>query len=104
MPKPRQLPEVCPVSRLKGIKIYYDNDLYEFAMLQLKLYDARAVYEGTNSRSRSTVNGLVKNFAGLINACNPDYATVLAAINRLGLSLRASIEFDHEPPLGAPSN
>lgn len=96
--KPRRLPEVCPVSRLKGIKIYYDNDLYEFAMLQLKLCDARAVYEGTNARTRPTVNGLAKTFAGLVNTCYPDYATVLAAIDRHGLSLAASIHFDDEQP------
>lgn len=98
MPKPRPLPEVCPVSKLKGIRIYYDNDLYEFAVLQLKLYDARAAYEGTNSRRRPTVNGAMKTFAALIDPCYPDYAIVLAAIQQNGLSLGASIDWD-DPPL-----
>jgi hypothetical protein len=85
---------ILPVSRLKGISIYYNNDLYDLASLMLKLNDARSNYEGSNSKSRPTINGLAKRFAELINLCSPDYAPVMETIKKHRLPLGAMIEFD----------
>ena len=83
-----------PLSRLKGIGVYCEDDLHDLAFLMLKLNDARAAYEGSTSISRPTVNGLAKTFAQLINARNPDYGPVFAAVEKHDLPLGAVIEFD----------
>ncbi len=83
-----------PLTRLKGIRVYCDDDLHDFALLMLKLKDARAAYEGTNVISRPTVNGLAKEFARLIDPCYPDYEPGLAAVEEHGLPLGATIDFD----------
>jgi len=83
-----------PLSKLKGIRVYCEDDLHDLALLMLKLKDARAAYEGTNAISRPTVNGLAKTFAQFINPCYPDYGPVFAVVEEHGLPLEATIEFD----------
>ena len=83
-----------PLTRLKGIRVYCEDDLHDLALLKLKLNDARAAYEGTNAISRPTVNGLAKTFAKLINPCYPDYGPVFAVVEEHGLPLGATVEFD----------
>lgn len=83
-----------PLSKLKGIGVYYEDDLYELALLTLKLYDAREAYIGSNTTVRPTVYGLARRFAEMINQTNPDCAPVFAVIEKHKLPLRASIEFD----------
>lgn len=86
--------DILPLSKLKGISVYCEDDLHDLATIMLKLNDARAAYEGSMSISRPTVNGLVKIFAQLINACHPDYGPVFAAVEKHDLPLGVPIEFD----------
>ena len=88
--------DVVPVSRLKGASVYYENDLYEFALLKLTLNDARARHDRSTAISRPTVNGLAKLFAQFIDACYPDYDIVSAVIEELGFPLGATVRFDGE--------
>ena len=46
-----------PLSKLKGIEVYYPDDLYEFAELMVKLIGARDCYEKPNTRSRPSFEG-----------------------------------------------
>jgi hypothetical protein len=85
-----------PLSKLREISVYFDNDLYEVAQLILKLKDARAKYESSNRKSRPTVNGLVRAFIGLIGPIYPDEETVISVIKKHKLPLNASIEFDED--------
>ena len=84
------------LSKLKGIKVYYEDDLYDLALLILRLRDARAKHESSNTRSRPTVNGLIREFASLINPTMPDEDTVFSAIEKYKLPLNAGIEFDED--------
>ena len=83
-----------PLSRLKGVSVYFEDDLYELASLVLRLYDARKRYEGSSTRTRPTVNGLVKKFAGLIDPVHPDDERVLAALEERRLPMGAIVESD----------
>jgi len=85
---------VLPLSKLKGIRVYFPNDLHAVALLVMKLNDARAKHIGSKAVTRPTVNGLAKVFAQLIDACNPDYETVFNVIEQHGLPLGAAVEFD----------
>jgi hypothetical protein len=88
--------DAIPLSKLKGIKVYYEDDLYDVALLILKLMDARAKYESSNTRSRPTINGLIRDFASLIDATSPDEETVFSAIEKYNFPLNAGIEFDED--------
>jgi len=83
-----------PLSKLKGIKVYIENDLYELALLKLKLIDAKANHEGSNTKRRPTVNGLGKRLAQFIDSLHPDYDKVFSIIKEHKLPLGAAIEFD----------
>jgi hypothetical protein len=88
--------DAIPLSKLKGINVYYENDLYDVAFLILKLRDARAKHELSNTRSRPTVNGLVRDFASLIDPSMPDEKTVFSAIEKCKFPLNVGIEFDED--------
>jgi hypothetical protein len=85
---------VLPLSELKGIQVYFPNDLHTLAELMIRLSDARAKHVGSKAISRPTVNGLAKTFAQLIDACNPDYQTVFDVIEQQGLPLGVAVELD----------
>ncbi len=85
-----------PLSKLKGINVYAENDLYETALLMLRLCDAKAKYDSSKTKSRPTVNGLGKQFALFIDVLHPDYDTVFSVIEKHNLPLNATIEFDDE--------
>ena len=82
------------MSRLEGVSVYFEDDLYELASLALRLYDARDRCEGGGVKSRPTVYGLVKTLASLVDPVNPDDERVLAALEDRRLHMRASVEFD----------
>lgn len=82
------------INRLKGISVYLENDLYEYALLMLKLIDARQKYEKSNAKSRPTACGLAHGFAAMINRLEPDYDLVLKVIKKHKLPLNATIEYD----------
>ena len=88
--------DAIPLNKLKGIKVYYEDDLYDVALLILKLRDARAKHESSNRRSRPTINGLVRDFASLIDPTMPDEKTVFSAIEKYNFPLNAGIEFDED--------
>jgi len=75
------------VSKLKNLGVLFEDDLYDFANLMLKIYDAKD--KGTNTVTRDTVTGLVNGYA-LIARINPN--RVLAAIKRSKLPLGSTIE------------
>jgi len=83
--------EKIGVSKLRNIDVLFDNDLYDLAVLKLKINDAKN--KGTNTISRDTVNGLYKEYAFLARI-NADQ--VLAVINRYRLPLGATIEHDQD--------
>lgn len=86
--------ERLSLSKLKGIKVYVENDLYELALLNLKLIDAKAKHDGSNTRTRPTVKGLGNKFAQFIDSLNPDYNKVFSVIEEHKLPLGAAIDFD----------
>ncbi len=88
--------EYVPLSRLKGINVYLQDDLYNMARMKLELNDARAKYMKSATISRPTVRGLVSIFASFIDQCNPDNDRVLAAIESHKFPMNIPINFDDE--------
>ena len=88
--------ETIPISRLKGINIYIDNDLYDVAFLMLKLIDAKAKADASVYKSRPTLNGLVIKFSQFIDRVNPDKDKVLSVLKKHKLPMNASIVFEEE--------
>ena len=86
--------QTLPLSKLKGINVYCENDLHDFARLMLTVWDAHAAHHGQNSVSRPTVNGLARKFASFANVLQPDNDYVDALIARHGLHRGAVIKFD----------
>jgi hypothetical protein len=78
------------VSELRNIGVLFEGDLYDFANLMLKIYDAKN--KGTNTITRDTVNGLVHGYA-LLARVNSN--RVLAIIKRYGLPLSSTIEYEY---------
>src|SRR4051812_39595517 len=80
------------VSRLRGINILYEDDLYELATIVLKIMDA------TDSRSggvisRPTIHGLVKQYSFLCSdQIRPEQ--VVDIIVKHGLAIGDIIECD----------
>jgi hypothetical protein len=79
------------VSELRNISVLFEGDLYDFANLMLKIYDA--TNKGTNTVTRDTVNGLVHGYALLARVKSNK---VLAVIKRNGLPLGSTIEHDKD--------
>ena len=79
------------VSKLRNISLLFEGDLYDFANLMLKIYDAKN--KGTNTITRDTVNGLVHGYALLARV---NSSKVLAVIKRIGLPLGSTIEHDKD--------
>ncbi|WP_153306898.1 hypothetical protein [Desulfonatronum thioautotrophicum] len=90
----RKTMQKIPLSRLKGINIYINDDLYNIARMNLELSDARAKYENSTSIRRPTMHGLVNIFARFIDVCHPDIERVMAAIKGHNFPMNAPIEFD----------
>ena len=84
----------CELSKLIGIKILYENDLYEFAKVVLNIMDASdKMANGTNTISRPTINGLSKKYAWICNEkITPDQ--ILKIVMQHGLEGNDTIDFD----------
>jgi hypothetical protein len=87
-----------PVSALKGLGVFFDNDLYVLALFLLKMDDAKdavanAQNNGTQGKSRYTVHGLVSAYSMIarvnLNHIEPD-------LEQHGLPLGATIEYDDD--------
>ena len=88
--KPSKSPyESFPVSELKGISFRFEDDVYEYAWLLLRLDDAKG--KGTNSTHRHTLYGLARHYASLADL--PE-SQVLTEFKRRKLPLRACVDFD----------
>jgi hypothetical protein len=80
------------VSRLRGIKILYEDDLYELANIVLKIMDAIDNLSG-GVISRPTINGLVKQYSFLCSdQIHPEQ--VVDIIAKHGLDIGDIIECD----------
>lgn len=79
------------VGLLRNIGVLYEGDIYELAYFLLKVHDAKD--KGTNSKSRHTVNGLVRGYAMITGV---DFNRVMTVIAQYGLPLGATIEYDED--------
>ena len=81
--------EQIPVSRLKGLMIVFENDLYELAQFKLKVHLAR---DTPTQKTRTTVHGIISDYEHLAKV---NYRRVCDLATRHGLPLDASIEPDN---------
>lgn len=88
------------IDRLKGLAVYFRNDLYEFAHLKLRLIRAKEAQQADRSRSYPTLKGLARSFAEMLDAVHPDEAAVLRVIERAGLPLGAALDEEEGPRMG----
>ena len=77
--------ERVEVSRLRGLQVLFEDDLYELAMFLLKVHMAQ---DTPTQTTRTTVHGLVAAYARLVTV-NGDRAR--AMLEASGLSLGACI-------------
>ena len=82
-----------PVSRLRGITILYENDLYELANIVLQIMSAADKLSETGIISRPTINGLAKQYSFLCSG-KIDSAWISESIAKHGLDMGDIIEFD----------
>ncbi|MDE3090729.1 MAG: hypothetical protein KGJ80_15245 [Chloroflexota bacterium] len=92
------LKQEIPVSALKGLGVFFENDLYVLAHFLLKMDDAKdaaanAQNNETHGKSRYTVHGLVSTYSMIartnLNHIEPDF-------ERYGIPLGATIEYDDD--------
>ncbi|MEA3416633.1 MAG: hypothetical protein U9R02_10860 [Thermodesulfobacteriota bacterium] len=82
------------LSKLRGIKILYENDLYEFAKIVLNIMDASdKMNVGTKTISRPTINGLSKKYSWI---CGDKITSdqIIKIVMQHGLKGNDSIDFD----------
>ena len=93
--KPRNIsPNNCvKLSRLRGIKILYEDDLYELANIVLKIMAAIDKLSEGGIMSRPTINGLAKHYCFLCNG-KIDSERIVEIIVKHGLDIGDVIEFD----------
>ena len=78
------------VRKLKGLNVFFDNDLYELALFTLKLHVAR---DTPTETTRTTIHGLSCEFEYLARLGDRRVQKLVAA---RGLQLEASIVADEE--------
>src|SRR5436305_13512821 len=81
------------VSRIRGIKILYEDDLYELANVVLKIMDATDKLSEGAVISRPTIDGLTKHYCSLCNG-KIDSERIVEIIVKHGLGIGDVIEFD----------
>ncbi len=86
--------EIVSIDRLKGIKVLFEDDLYQLSQLVLKGHDA--VDAQTNCRSRTTLHGLAGQFACLFHASRITAEHVKEIIRGAGLPIGGTIEHDRD--------
>jgi hypothetical protein len=82
------------VESLRPVKVLYESDVYDLAVLLLKLHDARA--ERTGYRGRPTVHGVASAYARLMIEVSMEQVESL--IKTHGLPLGAVVDWEDEPP------
>ena len=88
--------EKIPLSQLKGVSIYFEDDLYTFAAFLLRLFDAKSARDNPNMTSRPAINWVAREFAHLADSMHPDQGRVLAELTRRNIPLVATVEHDHD--------
>ena len=91
--------ERVSIERLKGIKVLFEDDLYQLGLLLLKGHDT--IDAQTNCRSRTTLHGLAGHYAMLFHGSNTTAEHVEEIIRGVGLPLGGMIEHDRD--CGKPS-
>jgi hypothetical protein len=81
------------LSRLRGITILYEDDLYELANIVLKIMVATDKLSDIGIMSRPTINGLAKQYSFLCSG-KIDSERIGESIVKHGLDLGDIIEFD----------
>lgn len=79
-----------PISRLRGLKVVFEDDLYELSQFILTVHLTR---DTPTLKTRTTVHGLIRDYEYLANI-NGNQARNL--VQRHGLPLAASIVPDKE--------
>lgn len=95
----RTFQEKVSASRLRGISIYAEDDLYDFARLFVRVLKAKDTAEAGNgvfNRSYMTVHGLIGAFAGVVTSIEPIQERVEEAVATAGVSLDAVVVPDEE--------
>ena len=78
------------LGNLKGIRILYEDDLYDLGQFALKAFNAR--WAGTGSKARPTLHGLARIYALILNCDSKPFEE---AIESLGLPLGATVDDAH---------
>lgn len=86
--------EKVSIERLKGIKIFFEDDLYQLGQLVLQGHDV--VDAETGYVSRSTLHGLASSFAMLFHGSRITSKQVEETISSAGLPLSGTIEHDRD--------
>jgi hypothetical protein len=84
---------VIGVESLRPVKVLYDGDVYDLAVLLLKLHDSKA--EQTGHRSRPTVHGVASAYARLMIDVSLEH--VESQIKEHSLPLGAVVEWSGGP-------
>ena len=83
--------EKIAISKLEGISKLCENDLYDFACLLLRLYDAKD--KNTNCKSRPTLHGLANKYSWLTEVNSDQIEDML---KEYGFLLGSAIEYDKD--------
>lgn len=86
--------ERVSVEHLKGIKVLFEDDLYQLGLLLLKGHDA--IDAQTNYRSRTTLHGLASQYALLFHGAKITAKHVEEIIRGADLPLGGTIEHDRD--------
>jgi len=87
-----EISDYLELSKLLGIKVVYENDLYELAKLTLNIMDATGRMSGNNI-SKPTINGLAGNFS-MISSQDISSNQVIEVAKQNGLHGNDVVDFD----------
>lgn len=86
--------DVIELSKLIGIKVSYENDLYEFAKVVLNIMDASGkMNSGEKTISRPTINGLAQNYS-LVCGRKVTSDQIIKIVKKYGIKGNDTVDFD----------
>ena len=86
-------PAMIGVESLRPVKVLYEGDVHDVAVLLLRLHDAKT--EPTGCRARPTVHGVASAYARLTIDISVEHIESL--LRRHGLPLGAVVEWGGKP-------
>lgn len=96
--KRKYVQEYVKISRLKGLTVFAEDDLYEFAALYLRVERARGTQKtvtgNTVALSYVTIHGLCSKFASFVDAMKLRVEEVEAVVVKAGIPLGACLTND----------